>query len=289
MSIDRMHPRVDTSGMVLKVLGPLETTNDPLSPRERAILSALVVRVGRAVSPSELADAWWGGDVPRTWEQQVRNSVARIRSRLGKDCVRTIGVDYLLGLDADAIDSVRFERLVSAARAHALRLEHDRAVDAYTRALALWRGAPLQDVAKWEPAIAEAMRLGGIRASAEEELLEARLAIGDHRAVIPDAERLLRDDPLREDRWAILALANYRSGRQAEAFALLRAARQRLADELGIEPGARLTELELAMLRQDPVLDAPAPSVTADATCPYPGLRAFSPEGPPCSSAGTPT
>ncbi|WP_345802931.1 BTAD domain-containing putative transcriptional regulator [Microbacterium sp. AZCO] len=264
--------------MVVKVLGPLETGTDPLSPRERTVLSALIVRAGSTIAPAELAEAWWGETPPRTWEQQIRNSVARIRGRLGRSSIETLGWEYRLGLDPDSIDAVRFERLVSTARGHALRGEQDRAVDAYGRALALWRGAPLQDVSRWEPGVVEAMRLGEIRASAEEELLDARLAAGEHRSVIADAERLLREQPLREDRWAIVALANYRANRQAEALAVVRRARERLADELGIEPGPRLAALELAMLRRDPALDAPTPLPATIGVCPYPGLRPFGPD-----------
>ena len=110
--------------MVLKVLGPLDTGSAPLSPRERAMLAALVVRLGSTVPPGDLAEAWWGEAPPRTWEQQVRNSVARIRSRLGRDTIETVGWEYRLAMDPDTIDSVRFERLVSAARGHELRAEH---------------------------------------------------------------------------------------------------------------------------------------------------------------------
>ncbi len=264
--------------MVIKVLGPLETGSEALSPRERAILSALVVRLGATVGPGELADAVWGDQPPATWEQQIRNSVARIRTRLGRATVETIGADYRLAVDPDAIDAVRFERLVSSARGHALRGEHDRAVDAYQRALALWRGAPLQDLEAWEPATAERLRLVEIRNSAEEELLDARLATGESSAVIPDAERLVRDDPLRESRWAILALANYRADRQADALAALRAARERLDDELGIEPSTRLTDLERHILNRAPALDVVAAAAPASRVCPYPGLRPFGTE-----------
>lgn len=261
--------------MAVKVLGPMDTGDAPLGPRERSVLAALIVRHGATVAPAELAAACWGDEPPVTWAQQVRNSVARIRSRLGHAAVETVSASYRLGLDLDTIDAVRFERLVSDARSHALHGDHERAVDVYRRALALWRGTPLQDVAAWAPAVVEAMRLGQIRASAEEELLDARLRAGDHRSVIPDAERLVREEPLREDRWAILALANYRAGRQADALATVRAARARLAEELGIEPGARLTAMETAMLRQDPDLLAPTPTPRANTDCPFPGLRAF--------------
>jgi DNA-binding SARP family transcriptional activator len=267
-----------TSLMAVRVLGPLDVGAESLGPRERTILAALIVRRGSTVHPAELADAWWGDELPATWSQQVRNSVSRIRLKLGRDAVQTVATEYRLGVDPETIDAVRFERLVSSARALGLQGEHDRAVDAYRRALGMWRGAPLQDVASWEPGVAEAQRLLEIRSSVEEELLDARLRTGEHRAILPDAERLVREQPLREDRWAILALANYRAGRQAEALATLRAARERLADELGIEPGERLTALETAVLRQDPSIAAPTPPAVASADCPYPGLRAFGPE-----------
>ena len=264
--------------MVVKVLGPLETGSASLGPRERTVLAALIVRRATSMSPPELAEAWWGETLPPTWAQQVRNSVARIRGRLGHDAILTEATDYRLGIDAETIDAVRFERLVSDARGHALRGDHDRAVDGYRKALALWRGEPFQDVADWEPGIVEAMRLGEIRTSVHEELLDERLRTGEHRAVIPEAERLVREAPLREDRWAILALANYRADRQAEALATVRAARERLADELGIEPGARLAALETAMLRRDASIDAPEHATRALSECPYPGLRAFGAE-----------
>ncbi|GAA5028059.1 hypothetical protein GCM10025738_05810 [Microbacterium fluvii] len=256
------------------MLGPLDT-GAALSPRERTILSALIVRRPDAIPPGELADACWGADAPPTWAQQVKKSISTIRRMLGADSVRTLGADYAFGLDPDTLDATRFERLVSAARQQQLHGEHDRAIDAYQRALALWRGRPFPDIADWEPGVVETMRLTEIRDSAAEELLDARLNAGDERAVIPDAERLVRENPLREDRWAILALANYRAGRQAEALATVRAARERLLDELGIEPGARLRDLEVAMLRQDPGLVRTVATPSASSQCPYPGLAAF--------------
>lgn len=271
-------------GMGVQVLGPLTTDGEPLSPRERSILSALIIRSGAAVSADELADAYWGDKPPATWLQQVKTSIARIRRRLGPTAVRTVTGGYALGLDPEVVDAVvvdavRFERLVSAARAHMLHHETERAADSYRRALRLWRGAAYPDVGAWGPGVAESFRLGEMRQTAEEELLEARLALGDHHAVVADAERLVREDPLREARWAILALAAYRSDRQADALATIQTARRRLRDDLGIEPGKRLADLESAILRQDAVLDAPdirIPPPQAD--CPYRGLDAFGAE-----------
>ena len=263
--------------MAIRVLGPLDTgTEHTLSPRERVVLAALIVRAGRTVAPGDLAEACWGEDPPRTWPQQVKTCVARIRAGLGSAAVVTRGSEYTLGIDPATIDAFEFERLVSSARQHALHDEHDRAVDAYRRALELWRGEPYAELVDWAPAAVEAERLIEIRDSAQEELLEARLAEGEHRAVIADAERLVRAAPLREDRWAILAIANYRAGRQAEALATVRAARTRLVDELGIDVGQRLRELEASMLRQDPALALVKTLHRVSDACPYRGLAAFS-------------
>lgn len=261
--------------MALLVLGPLDTGTEPLSPRERAILAALIVRRGMGVSPAELADALWGEVPPATWEQQVRNAIARIRARLGRESIETAGWEYRLAVDPESIDAVRFDRLISIARQHAIRGEHDRSVDAYRKALALWRGAPLPEVASWDPGTVEAARLQELHTSAQEELLDARLRAGEDRTVIPEAEQRVREAPLREDRWAILALANYRANRQADALAVLRAARVRLDEELGIEPGPRITDLERAILRHDPSLDRPISAPSASDSCPYPGLVPF--------------
>ncbi|MRX45273.1 nSTAND1 domain-containing NTPase [Agromyces kandeliae] len=264
--------------MTMRILGPMDTGGPSLSPRERTILTALIVRRDVAISPAELAEACWGEEPPATWAQQVRNAVAKIRSKLGADAVRTVGVDYRLGIEPDAIDAVQFERAVAQARRQALQGAHDRAAAGFAKALALWRGAPLPDAPDWPPAVIEAARLVEIRRSAEEERLDARLAAGERGAVIADAERLVREEPLREHRWAILALANYRAARQAEAIAVIRGARARLAEDLGIDPSRSLVELETAMLRQDPDLEAPAIALAEReiaASCPYRGLAAY--------------
>ncbi|WP_160150822.1 AfsR/SARP family transcriptional regulator [Microbacterium timonense] len=264
--------------MGVEVLGPLETGAVSLRPRERAILSALIVRLGASCSLAELADAYWGDQAPTTWAQQIRTSVARVREHLGKDAVLTTTSGYAYGLDAQTVDAARFETGIARAREQLLQGEAPRAAETYRRALALWRGPPYPDLAEWPPAAAEAQRLTEIRRSADEELLEARLRSGEHRAVAADAERLVREDPLREERWALWALADYRCGRQADALAVLRRAREHLRDELGIEPGERLTSLESAILRQDPGLSAPTTSSATSAVCPYRGLQAFGPD-----------
>ena len=265
--------------MAVRVLGPLDVgAGLTLSPRERTLLSALIVRSPHELTAGQLADAYWGVRVPPTWPQQVKSAINRIRSQAGVGIVVTTPSGYRFGLEPDAVDAVQFERLVSDARERALHGDHARAADLYQRALALWRGTPYPDLADWEPGQFEAARLLTTRGAAEEELVEARLEMGQARSVIPDAERLVHEQPLREERWALLALADYRAGRQAEALAALHSARRHLDENLGLEPGARLATLEVAILRQDPELDAQPSSSPPSDECPYRGLQAFGPD-----------
>lgn len=264
--------------MEIRVLGDLTIDGGRLTPKERTLLAVLVLRSGNVVSPSELADAVWGDDVPATWRKQLQAFVVHIRRALGSAAVGTTRAGYRLRVDGDSIDAVRFEGLLDTAAAHRANGDPARAVDVIERALALWSGRPYSDLGEWPPAVIEADRLEEIRVIAEEDLLMARLENGEHQAVVPDAERHVRSDPLRERAWAILATALYRSGRQADALAALRAARTRLADELGISPGSELTALESSILNQDVALEAPSTVPVIDASCPYRGLQPFGTE-----------
>lgn len=257
------------------MLGDLTIDGGRLSPKERSLLAALVLRAGNVVSPPELADAVWGDEPPSTWPKQLQAFVVRIRRALGSTSIATTRGGYRLRVDPDSIDAIRYERLIESAAIQRANGDPARAIDVLERAASLWSGVPYSDLGDWPVAIAEAERLEEIRKSAEEDLQEARLECGEHRAVVPDAERLVRADPLRERRWAILATALYRSGRQADALAALRNARERLADELGIEPGAELVALEAAILHQDASLAAPPEPPITSAACPYRGLQPF--------------
>ncbi|MET0735913.1 MAG: BTAD domain-containing putative transcriptional regulator [Microbacterium sp.] len=261
--------------MTIRVLGTTTVDEGSLSPRDRTVLAALAVRPGRVLGLDELADASWaGGELPDTWPKQLQAAVSRLRRLLGRRSITTFPDGYALEAAA-SIDWRQFEQDLASARLHLDAGEPDRAVEAYRRALALWRGVPFGDLPEWPSARDAAARLEEQHRTAEEELQRAHLECGEHRSVVAAAEQLVRDAPFRESRWHLLALANYRSGRQAEALAALRSARRHLADELGIEPGADLVALEGAILRQDPSL-APvrhAPPTSSD--CPYQGLSAF--------------
>lgn len=260
--------------MSVAVFGPLTLEGVTISPRERAVLAALVLRAGRPVTTDELAEALWGDDLPGTWPKQLQASIGRLRTALGRDAVTTSPGAYTLRIDPDTVDAERFERHAASARHH---LDEDpaRALDAAERALDLWRGTPYADLAAWPPAVVESGRLDEVRMEVEEVRADAHLRLGDAAATVADAERLVREAPLRERRWALLATSLYRSGRQADALAAIRAARARLADELGAEPGAELSRLELDILRHDSALDLRDVPAGPSASCPYRGLQPF--------------
>ena len=161
---------------------------------------------------------------------------------------------YELALDPERLDAHRFERLVAEGRSELAAGRPERAVAALEEALSLWRGAPLAELA-YEPfAQREIARLDDLRVAALEQLIEAKLALGGHAEVVGQLEALIGEHPYRERLRAQLMLALYRSDRQADALQAYQDARRTLVEELGIEPGERLRELERAILAQDPGL-----------------------------------
>ena len=199
----------------------------------------------------------------------------RLRRTLGPSSIETTAAGYRLTLPDEEIDSRRFEELIDRGVSLAATDEFDRAVVAFGRALELWRGPPFEMLDGWSPGRIEAARLDELRRAAEERLLDARLESGEHREVVAIAEARVAEEPLREHRWATLAIAFYRCGRQADALRALKRARQTLVEELGIEPGAEIVALEQAILTQDDaLLVTPEPRAIAD-HCPYKGLASY--------------
>ena len=260
--------------MGIELLGPLRVdgTAVALQRRDQVVLSALAVRAGEVVSADQLAEASWGESPPSSWPKQIQGSVLRLRRTLGAGVIETTATGYRLTVPADDFDCHRFEALV--VRGHALvgDGEVDRAAVVFGRALELWRGVPFDVLDGWSPGRIEVARLDELRLSAEESLLDARLASGEHRDVVGVAEARVAEAPLREHRWAILATALYRCGRQADALRALRTARHTLVEQLGIEPAAELVGLEQAILRQDETLVAVPTAPTISQHCPYKGL-----------------
>ncbi len=263
--------------MGISVLGPLtlDDSASHLSPRETLVLAALTAAGDEALSADQLSEVVWGDAPPASWHKNLQSCVVRLRKVLGADAIATSGTGYRLTVPVDAVDARQFEAL--ATRGHELLQlgEPDRAAYALAQALALWRGRPFTELEEWEPGSLAADRLTELRLDAQEWWLEASVAAGHHREVLAQAQALAQAAPLRERRWELLALAQYRAGRQGEALATIAGIRRRLVDELGVDPGPGLEALEQAILRQDPALDTEEVRERASDTCPYLGLMPY--------------
>lgn len=263
--------------MRVGVLGPVDVVGADglLGPRDRVVLSVLVLHEQAVVATDVIADALWAGELPPTANKVIQGCVSRLRKVLGSGAIETHPTGYRLALDVDDVDVHQFERLLGRARELLALRAPDRALRTAEEALALWRGRPFDDVEGWDVARFEAARLEELKHEAEELRVDAALRAGRHHEVLATARGLVDAAPTRERRWELLALAQYRTGSQADALRTLHEARRRLLDDLGLDPGAGLVELEQAILRHDDELRAPmVPAVVAD-ECPWPGLLAY--------------
>ena len=247
--------------MEFGILGPLQVLRDgqaiePGSPKLRALLVNLVLHAGHVVSRDRLIEDLWAGSPPSTGLGVLQNYVSQLRKTLGSGVVVTRGTGYALAVEPAAIDSVRFEALVADGRAALDAADASGAAEAFRRALGLWRGPALADVSGEPFAQAEISRLQELHAGALELELEAAISIGRHREAVARLEAAVAEHPFRERLWWLLMMALYRSDRQADALRAYQRARSALADELGLEPGAELRELEQAVLGQRSDLDA---------------------------------
>ncbi|MGY1726572.1 BTAD domain-containing putative transcriptional regulator [Geodermatophilus sp. SYSU D01062] len=287
--------------MRFAVIGPLEVRGDDEAPvpvpgaKERLLLAVLTAGAPGVVPTDRITDVLWDGAPPPTARKSLQAHVVRLRSALepgrphgspGRYVARR-GPGYALTVDRSDVDALHVGDLAARGRAHLAAGAPAEAEEALSEALRLWRGEPYADWPDAEFAAVERRRLAEVRTGVLTGLHEARLALGRHAEVLPEAERLVAEDPLQEDRWRLLVLALYRSGRQADALAALRRVRGLLAEELGASPGPALRGLEAAVLAQDPALDLPAsPGGTAavpsgTSVCPYKGLAAYRAEDAP--------
>lgn len=262
--------------MGIAVLGPLEVDgkSNALAPRDRVVLSALVVRAAEPITTEALALALWGDAMPASWPKVVHGCVARLRKRLGAAAIESTASGYRLTLSEAELDTLTFERLFERARDALSDGDPERTSYLVREALELWRGRALMDLEEWEAGRVEAARLEGLRMDAEELSVEAETRAGHARDAVERARALVAQAPFRERRWALLATALHQAGRQAEALAALKRARAMLVDELGLDPGHELTQLEQLLLRQDPSLD-PVVGREVSASCPYRGLLPY--------------
>jgi predicted ATPase/DNA-binding SARP family transcriptional activator len=241
----------------LGLLGPVRAVRDgrelPLGgPRPRAVLALLAVEAGQVVPAGRLVEELWRGGPPPGAATTLRSYMSRLRVLLAPDATLVArGGGYVLTLGPGRLDAVEFERLAAAGRAALAAGEAAAAANRFREALGLWRGRALADVAGVEALALEAARLEELRLGVLEGRIEADLALGLHRDVAGELERLVAEYPLRERIWRLLVLALYRSERQADALAACRRAREMLAEELGLDPGEELRRLEQQVLRHE--------------------------------------
>ncbi len=246
------------------ILGPLAAGVQGGQPldlggrKQRELLALLLINLNQCIPAARIADALWRGDPPASADVTLRSHVSHLRRRLAgigvHDALLTRRAGYGLFVSPDQVDAARFECLLESGR-EALNLgEVERAAGLLAEALAMWRGAVLDDLGPPEFANTDAARLDELRLAALDHRIDADLLLGRHDAVIGELERLVVAHPFNERLHCQLMLALYRSGRQADALAVSSSVRQHLADELGIDPSPALRELETAILRHDPAL-----------------------------------
>jgi DNA-binding SARP family transcriptional activator len=250
-----------------RILGPLEVIAEgrevtPARPKQRALLALLLLRANQVVASDELLDALWGEAPPDTAATALHGHVSVLRKLLGTQTIETRPPGYVLRLRPEQIDLGRFEALIEEARKE---LDPTRKVELLGSALSLFRGEPLSDFRYEGFARDAAARIEDMRLSALEERMEAQVALGKHTDVIPELERLVSAHPLRERLRGQLMLALYRGGRQAEALHVYQEGRQTLSEELGIDPGPMLQELERSILTHDISLEPPPTAPAARA------------------------
>jgi DNA-binding SARP family transcriptional activator len=296
--------------MQVAVLGPVRLVRggaavDLGTPKQRALLAALALRAGTSVSAGALVELLWGDGAPSAVSSSLQAYVAGLRRAVEPDrparapstVLLTSPAGYRLVLGPEALDAARFAETAQRARRRLAQrsgelplpptgmpdselaaLEED-----LRAALALWRGLPYADLRDADDVAAERARLAELRLIAQEDLALVRVGRGESATVAAELEALAREHPLREPLWGLWALALAVDGRQADALAALRQARERLADELGVDPGQALQSLETAVLRQDPRLRRVAAPVASGVSV----GPAAAPGGPPRPAGGS--
>jgi YVTN family beta-propeller protein len=261
-------PPAETGPAEFGILGPLEVFRSgsvvPLGgPRQRAVLALLLLEANRVVSMDRLAEDVWGGDPPEGWATTLQTYVFHLRRALEPDRARGVAGDvlvtrdrgYLLRVNREDLDAARFQDGFTAGRAALEAGRYAEAAGTLCQALGLWRSRVLADLTDYAFTRPEAARLEELRLAALEARIDADLALGRHDTLTAELEQLTSEYPLRERLHGQLMLALYRCGRQAEALAAYRRARDLLAGELGIDPGEPLQHLHASVLAHDPALD----------------------------------
>ncbi|GIM85326.1 AfsR/SARP family transcriptional regulator [Winogradskya consettensis] len=243
--------------MRIRLLGPVDVDADGAvrevsGLRRKATLAVLALNRGTVVSADQLIDVVWDGSAPATGLNTLQRNISYLRQVLGgRHSIVARSPGYLLEVGAEPTDAELAERVLRVASGSAASRVRE-----LNTVLDLWRGPSLADVCALPWLDRHAQRLDRMRLQAGQDLVDARLALGEHLPLLPELEQRAGEHPFDERTQRQLILALYRAGRQVEALAAFRRLRADLREELGIDPGPELRELESAMLRQDAALTA---------------------------------
>ncbi|WP_183097628.1 AfsR/SARP family transcriptional regulator [Nocardioides pelophilus] len=264
---------VDAAAVTIDLLGPLRVRAgghelNLTSRRQRTLMALFAVHANTVLPADQLADQLWDGHPPPGALVTLRSYVFHLRKRLAEHPTAsarliTTSSGYGLEVEDDALDVVRFRRLISSGFSHMRAGRPEESALAYGAALQLWRGQPVIELAAHDVATALIAELTELRTSAREGLLRAMVETGRHEEAVPLLEALVRDEPLREPPYELLMLALHRGGRSAEALDVHRRCRALLRDQLGIDPGPGLDQLVGSILNHEPHLDLTPPSPLA--------------------------
>lgn len=254
--------------MQFRILGALEVVDGDRrlelgGHRQRAALAILLLAPNRVITTDRMVEELWGEDAPRQAVGSLQAYISNLRRilepkrapRQPPRILRSEGGGYLVAVDVDDVDAASFERRAAAGRTSLREGNAQAARETLAQALELWRGPALADFVDEGFAGTEAARLEELRDAALEDRIAADLDLGEHAVVIAELQRLVARQPLRERLWSHLVLALYRSGRQGDALAAYQRCRRTLDEQLGIEPGAALRQLQSGILQQAPALD----------------------------------
>jgi len=248
------------SDLDFRVLGGIEVVRggQPVAmggPKPRLTLALLAAHRGSVVSTDRMCEELWGSNPPAAPSAVLQSILSRLRRILRPDAeILARPPGYVLQIPDGAIDAGRFELLCKRASSSS---DPTSTVEMLEHALACWRGSAFEEFAEHDWARFEAMRLDELHIVAQEELFEARLALGDHVPLVGDLDALVAQHPLRERLWRQLIVALYRSDRSAEALRRAEAFRALMQEELGLDPSPVMRELEGRVLNEDPTLLQP--------------------------------
>lgn len=258
--------------MQIHILGPLEVLDDDLStislpPKPKRLLAMMAIDVDRAIPVNSLVQELWGDNPPRTAAATIQTYIGQIRrafadaldievAEVAETVLVTQGSSYLLSGVRVSLDITEFYLLADAGRAAIRDGEFARGAELLDQAISLWRGAALVNIEAGELLSAQIMRLEESLLCSQEQRILAGLQGGEHHTLVADLIDLTARHPLHENLHRHLMLALYRSGRRAEALAVMRRLRAHLVKELGLDPSPFLVQLEGDILRCDASLDA---------------------------------